>query len=122
MKCLIILSFFLFSTCNNDDDTNNIICTQEAKAALNVTVSLGTMNSITGDGVTVIATDGNYSEVLQYYNQNDPIFSGAYEREGNYIITVSKEGFQTYTSEMITVTSDVCHVIPKQIHAAIQPN
>lgn len=122
MKYLIILSFFLFSTCNNDDDTNNIICTQEAKAALNVTVSLGAMNSITGDGVTVIATDGNYSEVLQYYNQNDPIFSGAYEREGNYIITVSKEGFQTYTSEMITVTSDVCHVIPKQIHVALQPN
>lgn len=122
MKCLMILSFFLLSTCNNDEDSNMVNCTQEAKAGLNVTVSLGVMNAITAEGVTIMATDSNYFETLVYYNENEPVFSGAYEREGNYIVTVSKDGFQTYTSEIITVSSDVCHVIPKHLHVSLQPN
>jgi len=120
MKSLVILCFFLLSTCNNNDD--GVACTQEAKAGLNVTVSLGNLTTITGEGITVVAVDGSYSETLTYYDESNPVFSGAYEREGNYIITVSKEGFQTYTSGTITVTSDICHVIPKMIQVNLQPN
>jgi hypothetical protein len=50
------------------------------------------------------------------------VFSGAWERSGNYIITVSKPGYQTYTSSVITVTSDVCHVIPQQIEVVLVAN
>jgi len=117
---LSILPFFILSTCEEDDD-KQIMCTEEARAGLNVTVSLGTMSSLAGTGVTVIANDGNYSETLSYYNELDPIFSGAYERPGNYILTVSKKGYQTYTSGVITVTRDECHVIPKKIHVTLLP-
>ena len=116
---LTCVPFLLATTCEDDDD--QIYCTQEAKAALNVSVSLGAMSSITSEGVTVVATDGNYSETLVVVNENDPIFSGAYEREGSYTITVSKTGYVTYTSEIITVTSDVCHVIPQQRTILLQP-
>jgi hypothetical protein len=117
---LSILPFFILSTCEEDDD-KQIMCTEEARAGLNVTVSLGTISSLAGTGVTVIANDGNYSETLSYYNELDPIFSGAYERPGNYILTVSKKGYQTYTSGVITVTRDECHVISQKIHVTLLP-
>lgn len=123
IRILFFLSFIpllIFSSCEDDED-NQVVCTEEARAGLNVTVSLGTMSSNTGEGVTVIAKDGNYSETLTYYNAQDPIFSGAYERSGNYILTVSKEGYQTYTSDVISVNRDECHVIQQKIHVVLLP-
>jgi hypothetical protein len=125
MKKILLLLFclpFLTATmCEPDDHPRQINCTDEARAGLNVSVSLGDQNSITAEGVTVVATDGNYSEELVAYNDIDPVFSGAYERPGNYVITVSKEGYHTYTTEIITVNRDVCHVIPRIIHVSLQP-
>ena len=126
MKKLLLLLFcmpFIFlSSCDDSDDNNQIVCTLEVRAGLNVTVSLDAMSSITGEGVMVVATDGTYSETLEYVDINNPVFSGAYERQGTYIITVSKDGYQTYTSAPITVTADVCHVIPQQVHVVLQSN
>lgn len=124
MKKILLLLFcfplLLASTCTNDD-FHEMPCTDEARAGLNVSVSLGDQNSITSDGVTVIATDGEYTESLVAYNETDPVFSGAYERPGAYTITVSKEGYHTYTSETINVGRERCHVIPRIIHISLQP-
>jgi len=99
---LLFIPLLLANTCS-DDDNHEIPCTAEARAGLNVSVSLGSMNSITSEGVTVIANDGDYSETLTAPIESDPVFSGAYERSGNYTITVSKEGYHTYTSETIAM-------------------
>jgi len=115
-----MLPLLIISTCDDDGD-KQIMCTEEARAGLNVTVSLGAMNSLAGTGVSVVAKDDNYSETLSYFNELDPIFSGAFERPGNYILTVSKKGYQTYTSGVITVTRDECHVIPQKIHVTLLP-
>jgi hypothetical protein len=122
-KILVLLActpFLLATTCDDDDQ---IYCTQEAKAGLNITVK----NAITGEflatGVTVIAQDGSYTETLEAFPQSDvPVFMGAYERVGTYIFTVSKEGYQTYTSELVILTADVCHVIPQNFLVELQPN
>ena len=121
-KLLLIIAIcplLLATQCNEDD--NGIACTEEAKAGLNITIKDAETNLYLSEGVSVIATDGSYSEALISFDVVEPIFSGAYEREGNYIITVSKSGYVTYTSEIITVTSDVCHVIPQQITILLQP-
>lgn len=121
-KLLLIIAMaplLLATQCNEDD--NGIACTEEAKAGLNITIKDAETNLYLSEGVSVIATDGSYSEALISFDVVEPIFSGAYEREGNYIITVSKSGYVTYTSEIITVTSDVCHVIPQQITILLQP-
>ncbi len=118
---LFVFAPFLIAT-SCDDDNNQIVCTQEVKAGLAVTVSLGSESSITADGVTVVATDGNYSETLSVINSADRMFFGAWERTGNYVITVSKEGYQTYTTAPITVTADQCHVITELIHVSLIPN
>lgn len=121
-KLLLIIAMaplLLATQCNEED--NGIACTEEAKAGLNITIKDAETNLYLSEGVSVIATDGSYSEALISFDVVEPIFSGAYEREGNYIITVSKSGYVTYTSEIITVTSDVCHVIPQQITILLQP-
>lgn len=118
---LLVLAPLLMAT-SCDDDDNQIVCTNEAKPGLAVTVSLGSMSSITSEGVTIVATDGNYSETLSVINVVDRMFFGAWERPGTYILTVSKQGYQTHTSEPITVTADVCHVITQLRHVVLIPN
>lgn len=124
MKKIILLLCFapllLASTCNDDDET--IFCTTEAVAALNVTVRLGDSTTPTSEGVTVVATDGDYTETLLVQDTTNPVFIGAFERQGNYIVTVSKEGYQTYTSEMTIITRDECHVIPELINVTLVAN
>ncbi len=124
MKKIILLLFcaplLLATTCDDNDET--IFCTTEAVAALNVTVRLGNSTTPTSEGITVVATDGNYTETLQVINTTNPIFIGAFERQGNYTITVSKEGYQTFTSGVISITRDQCHVIPEQIHIVLVAN
>ena len=110
----------LATTCDDNDET--IFCTTEAVAALNVTVRLGNSTTPTSEGITVVATDGNYTETLQVINTTNPTFIGAFERQGNYTITVSKEGYQTFTSGVISITRDECHVIPELIDVALVAN
>ncbi len=123
-KILLFLAYMplLFTTsCNNDDDA--IVCTLEAKAGLNITVKDASTNAVLSDGVTVTAQDGTYTETLEQLPNNEiPVFIGAWERAGTYVITISKEGYQTFTSEPIVVTADVCHVIPQVLTLNLQPN
>jgi len=112
--------FLLAMTCEDDDE---IYCTQEAKAGLNITIKDALTDGLLSTGVSVIAQDGSYSETLeQFPNQEVPVFIGAWERVGTYVVTVSKEGYQTFTSEPVVVTADVCHVIPQQVTVELQPN
>lgn len=100
-----------------------IFCTLEAVAGLNVSVKLGNSSSSTTDGITIVATSGNYTEsLIPFSNNTNPSFAGAYEKAATYIITVSKSGYKTYTSSPITVTRDCCHVIPQTVNVVLQPN
>ena len=85
---------------------------------------LSTDPNFTVDGVTVVATDGSYSETLMNYPENgDNYFYGASERAGSYTITVTKEGYITYESPSpIEVRADECHVIPEVRDVTLVPN
>lgn len=117
---LACMPFLLATTCEEDDE---VICTQEAKAGLNISVKDAVTQDLLSLGVTVIIQDGLYNETLEEFIGEDfSFFMGAWERVGTYTVTVSKEGYQTFTSEPIVVTADVCHVIPQQITVDLQPN
>lgn len=112
--------FLIAMTCDDDDE---IYCTQEAKAGLNITVKDAVTDELLSTGVTVIAQDGSYTETLEDFPSDEvSVFIGAWERVGTYVVTVSKEGYQTFTSEPIVVTADVCHVIPQLVTLELQPN
>ena len=115
-KGAFYLLFALLFSCQAND-LDDVFCTTEVKAGLNVSVHLAESSSSIpiSDGVTVVATDGTYSETLQFFDPQNPIFYGAYERPGTYTITVTKAGRQTYVSQPIVVTEDICHVIPQTV-------
>ena len=124
MKKLALLLCFgpllMSSTCEDDDTEPQIICTTEARAGLNVTVTDAANNATLFEGVSVIATEGQYSEILEPIAGN-AAFAGAWERAGYYVLTVNKEGYQTAISDLIVVNSDQCHVIPRVLTISLQP-
>ena len=113
------LPFLMASTCE-DSPQDTIYCTTEARAGLNVQVQLAGSSTFETIGLNVTATEGSYAETLTYYT-GSTVFSGAYERQGTYIITVSKPGYVSYTSASITVTADECHVISQNLLVVLQP-
>jgi hypothetical protein len=127
MRKIIMLFCFapilMSHTCEDDDHYRyGHPCTDEARAGLNVAVTLDGSSNITSDGISVTARDGNYIEDLLVNIPDTPVFSGAYERVGDYTVTVSKQGYQTYVSNTIAVTHDECHVIPRQLTVNLTPN
>ncbi|HSD15471.1 MAG TPA: carboxypeptidase-like regulatory domain-containing protein [Flavobacterium sp.] len=117
---LCLMPLLMANQCNDDDDGHQVNCTEEARAGLNVTVMDAATHTVLTEGVVVVATEGTYSETLELIPGSD-VFSGAWERQGNYMLTVTKSGYQTYTSETITVDADVCHVIPQSIMVHLIP-
>ncbi|NBL65453.1 hypothetical protein GV828_09605 [Flavobacterium sp. NST-5] len=120
MKKIILLLIVLTLGCSNDDD-NQRYCTEEFVFGLEVTVKNAETGANLQEGVTVVATDGNYSETLELAYYGLSTFLGAGERRGNYTLTVTKAGFQTYVSQPINVTADECHVITERVTVELQP-
>ncbi len=125
MKKLFL--FFLFSTlfitssCDDNDD-NQIFCTDQFVYGLNVIVlDSSTGNPIFQD-IEVKAVDGTYQEILELVPSLEYAFVGAGERAGTYVVTITKAGYQTYTSAPIVLTQDECHVIPQSLTVNLQSN
>lgn len=106
-------------SCNNSDDDSSITCTEEYVYGLTITVLDATHLKLIGDAATVIAVDGNYTEELMFLTES---FVGAGERAGDYIVTVTAEGYETYISQTITLLEDECHVIPQSFQILLVPN
>lgn len=120
-RILLTLSilFVCISNCKSDDDDIN--CTLQYVYGLNISIKNANTNNVITEDITITATDGDYQETLMRIESSNSFF-GAGERAGNYIITITSPNYQTFTSNTIKVTSDECHVIPKQIEFSIQPN
>lgn len=120
MKKFIIFLLFISIGCSDDDSKEDINCTEEFVPGLIVTVKDAVNGSILKNGVTVMVTEGSFTEELETISENSSDFYGAFERKGNYILTVSKEGYKTYTSGVIEVDADQCHVLTEKVTIALQ--
>lgn len=125
MKKIILLllpfTFLLVASCDNNAQ-NQTVCTDQYVYGLNIIVLDATTGNPIFQDIEVKAVDGTYQEILQLVLGLEYAFAGAGERIGTYTITVTKEGFQTYTSGPITVTRDDCHVIPQSLTVNLQSN
>ena len=118
---LLFSTLFFTSSCDDNDD-NQIYCTDQLVYGLNVIVlDASTGNPIFQD-IQVKAVDGTYQEILELVPGLEYAFVGAGERAGNYVVTITKAGYQTYTSEPIVLTRDECHVIPQSLTVNLQSN
>ena len=121
---LIILPFLVIMeiSCQKDLKTGKgLVCTEQAVSGLTVNVILQNSTILDESGISVIAKDGEYVESLRpYISSSQLYFLGAIERKGNYIITVTKLGYKTFTSNINTVNADSCHVIPQIVNVVLQ--
>ena len=118
---LLFSTLFFTSSCDDNDD-NQIFCTDQFVYGLNVIV----LDAVTGNpifqNIEVKAVDATYQEILELVPSSEYAFVGAGERAGTYIVTVTKAGYQTYTSAPIILTRDECHVIPQSLTVNLQSN
>lgn len=122
-KLLLLFAFALFlmtSSCE-PDNVDQIVCTQEFVYGLQVTVLDASTGQPISEGVQVKAVDGTFNENLFNLLGQDLTFYGAGERIGVYTITVTKEGYQIYTSPPIGVPANVCHVITQSLTVNLAP-
>jgi|AGTN01.2.fsa_nt_gi hypothetical protein len=63
-KIILFLSISVLS-CNSNDNNDDVNCTEDYRAGLTVTVKDAVTQADFQEGVTVTATDGSYSEVLE---------------------------------------------------------
>lgn len=101
------------------DKKDNVVCTTEARAGLNVKVSTVEGRTLYADSIKVIALDAAFSETLTMVDRNELRYIGAVERAGNYMVTVSHPGMSMVTLKDIKVDKDECHVIPKHLDVII---
>jgi len=103
---------------------DTVICTTSFDPALIIEV----YDKQTGEAISCgsIATiqDGSFSETVENINNSDcsdqTALLGAYERTGNYDITVTKNDYVDWTVTNIEVTANVCHVNTIRLQAYLE--
>lgn len=118
MKYILLFALVLVTQCENDNA--QVICTEQFVYGLNVTVRNSETNEIITENITVVAIEGDYEEELMNIEGFDA-FIGAGERPGNYILEVNAIDFQPFTSGIIEVNADECHVIPELVEIELMP-
>lgn len=99
------------------------VCDAILLPGLNITVVDGATGTPFAGDVTVIATEGSYTETI-----NPPalpagprLASLAYERPGTYRIEVQAPGYVTWVATNVRVTHDGCHVETVELTAELEP-
>ena len=131
MRIRVLPLLLLVSACGTVEEevvqvmpAPNVVCTMEARPGITVQ----TLDKRTGDvlkGPTVlILKDGLYADTVRASTGPLPAptnISGAYERPGTYTVIVRHAGYRDFVKSGVTVTKDVCHVIPVEIIAQLEP-
>ena len=124
---IIFVSTFLFLFgCyeKTTSDGDSIVCTTLAAPAIAVEIFDRETGLANGCNAVVILEDGNYFEEIGNHSgencEQDFTFYGAYEREGTYTITVSKEGYLDWQQFDVLVTKNVCHVNTVSLQAYLE--
>lgn len=113
--------FLMATMCEDADD--NIPCTLEVLPGLTVEFK----DAVTGQPLYYGFNSLNYADgenvgyLRLVQGSEPPVFQGAMETPGTYILTINRVGYQPYVSEPITVTKDECHVINQYVVIELQP-
>ncbi len=102
------------------------ICSTEARPSLRVSLA----DSITGQigpfrNVTMVAVDGAYKDSVFVGNiPANPtlnVYPLATEHAGTLTLTITADGYHTWTKSGLFVDHDECHVFPVSLGARLAP-
>ncbi|MFD2600848.1 hypothetical protein [Flavobacterium suzhouense] len=119
MKKIVFFLFTLLAfACNSDDDNNDtVVCTEEVRVPLAVTVTDAISGALLTDGVTVLAVSGATSVNIPLLGDK---FVGA-PGANTYVVKVSAAGYADYTSATQTQEFNECGVITNNMSVLLQP-
>jgi len=110
-----------------DSVTVSVVCTTEARPAIQLTVT----DSATGvaAGITALAISARFGNVRDsLFYPVVPVGTAALalalalERPGTWDVRVTADGYRPWAALGVVVTSDLCHVITVPIAARLQKN
>jgi len=118
---IICFLFLAVLSCSDDNEgTDFSSCTEDLRAGLSVQV----IDAETNDpinGAALSAFDGTEMIPLEQFGDTGN-YVGAFERPGEYTITVSKEGYESVVTDKVVVDEDECHVITENVLVELMRN
>ena len=100
-------------------DAIGTICTDEARPGILVTVR-DSVTSAPVSGARVVARMGTTADTSS--GLPDGTYPLAYEKPGDYEVTVEQMGYRLWTRGNVRVTRDECHVQTVPLTALVQPS
>ena len=124
VKVLSAVLLALMPTINTSEasETNRMNrCTPSIEPAIIVTVS----DAQTGASLeaNILVQDGKFQETLNLRGitaAGQIMYGGAFERPGQYTISVAKDGYKTVVLKQIKVTKEHCHVVTRKLRVALK--
>lgn len=120
MKQLSLLAAVIVA-CQACSSPSGVVCTQELRAAISVTVRDSATNAPSSRDATVTVKDGAYTNAGVVPAGSASPLGLAHEREGIYTITVDQAGSRQWQRTGVVVTRNVCHVQTVEALARLQP-
>ena len=109
---------------SNVVNSEDLACTTEVLSGLNISIVDSSTQNAAACGVTVTATEGDYSESVDNTDvgcDDSALISMLDERPGFYTLTFEKPGYQTYQIDDVGIGQDLCHVLPRQLEVELSP-
>jgi hypothetical protein len=102
-----------------------MLCTMDYRAGMAIRVFDLWSGRPAADSAVAWAEAGSYRDSLQVTASDERtgqarVLSGAYERPGEYTVTITRPGYQTW-QQPVTVRRAPCHVVTAQVRANLVP-
>ena len=101
-------------------DGDPVACTEQAVAAIVVSVQDSASGAPAGRGARIIAKDGAFADTARATASYDGPYQVALERSGTYTVTVEQQGYRTWSRSGVSVSRDRCHVRTAALTARLQ--
>lgn len=118
LACLFLIMGLL--ACSKLRNRTGIACTMEAAISLSVKVKdVNTGRALT-DSVLVTATLASKTFTLDPFPP-DSVFLGPAEVDGDFVISVTRPRYKSFTSGVVHVSKDKCHVKMEKVTVELSP-
>ena len=116
-----LIAMLLFASALTHCDSEQKACTTQANWSFRVHVK----DAVTGFSIcdaTLSATEGTEVTELTCYDNAGCVCAGGFEQLGTFQVTVTKSGYQTFTTTIVVDQSDDCgHVVTKDVTINLSP-
>ena len=120
VACGLAVLALVVSACGDPIVDLPVGCTEQFVYGISVQVVDVTSGAQRASGSTLTVREGSYEEVVTGVTGNNTMVAAG-ERAGTYAVTITRDGYRTWSQFDVEVGEDECHVIPVSLLAQIQP-